>query len=128
MRLQQLTLKVPVRELGLLACILVLSLLAQACASRRVQVSPAVLQANLEQQTRAVYPPEARQQRIQGDVVLEATIGKTGLVEDLRVISGPQLLRQAAFDAVKSWRYRPVLFNGKPTRVTTTITAHFRIR
>src|SRR5688572_9910742 len=126
MRLQKLTRRGSVSDRSLVTAIFVLAFLAPSCVPRRVQVSPAVLQANLDQQTRAIYPLEARQKRIQGDVVLEATVGKTGLVEDLRVISGPEILRQAAFDAVKSWRYRPVLVNGKPARVTTTITATFR--
>jgi periplasmic protein TonB len=128
MRLQKLTRKGSVSDRSLVTVIFVLAFLVQSCAPRRVQVSPAVLQANLDQQTRAIYPLEARQKRIQGDVVLEATVGKTGLVEDLRVISGPEILRQAAFDAVKSWRYRPVLVNGEPARVTTTITASFRFQ
>jgi protein TonB len=82
----------------------------------------------LGQPRRPVYPAEARQQRVQGDVVLRARIGKTGRIESLRVISGPELLRQAAYDAVRSWRYRPVVINGKTSTVTTTITAHFVMR
>ena len=89
MRLQKLTRRGSVSDRGLVTGILVVSFLATSCAPRRVQVTPAVLQANLDQQTRAVYPLEARQQRIQGDVVLEATVGKTGLVEDLRVVQRP---------------------------------------
>jgi protein TonB len=107
---------------------LALLLLASSCAARRAPVSPATAQANLEQPTQPVYPVDARQQFIEGDVVMEATIDESGQVEKLHVISGPEVLRQSALNAVKKWKYRPVLVDGKPAKVTTTITASFRLR
>ena len=54
-----------------------------------------------------VYPPLAKQARIQGVVLLEAKISKEGTIDNLRVISGHPLLTQAAIDAVKQWQYKP---------------------
>ena len=68
-----------------------------------------------------VYPPEAKKARIQGKVVLEAVIGKTGHVENLKVVSGPGALQQSAMDAVRQWVYKPYLLNGNPVEVITDI-------
>jgi TonB family protein len=67
------------------------------------------------------YPPDAKKARIQGKVVLDAIIGKTGQVENLKVVSGPAELQQSALDAVRQWTYKPVLWKGKPIEVETTI-------
>lgn len=79
-------------------------------------------------QVKPVYPALARQTRVQGIVVMEATIGKDGSVESLRVLSGHPLLNQAALDAVKEWRYRPTQLNGEPVEVLTTITVTFTMK
>jgi TonB family protein len=74
------------------------------------------------------YPLFAKNARIEGTVLLQATISKTGRIEELRVISGPAQLQQAALDAVKQWVYKPYLFNGEPVEVMTTINAVFTLR
>ncbi len=71
------------------------------------------------------YPAIAVAAHIQGTVVLQATISKTGTIENLRVLSGPQMLRQAALNAVQQWRYRPYLLNGDPVEVETTVNVNF---
>ena len=81
--------------------------------------------ANLQSQVKPVYPPLAKQARIQGVVVLEAEISKEGTIDNLKVISGHPLLIQAAIDAVKQWRYKPTQLNGEPVPVVTTITVNF---
>ena len=73
------------------------------------------------------YPPIAREQRIQGVVVLQATIAKDGTIGDLKVISGPEELRQSALDAVKTWRYKPFLSNGEPVDVMTQVNIVYRL-
>jgi periplasmic protein TonB len=73
------------------------------------------------------YPEIAREARVQGTVVLQATISKTGVIENLRVLSGPPLLRQAALDAVRSWRYKPYQLNGEPVDVETTVNVIFNL-
>jgi len=84
--------------------------------------------ANLISQVKPVYPPIARQARVQGVVVLEATISKDGSVVDVRVVSGNPLLNDAAMDAVRQWRYKPTLLNGEPVEVITTITINFALQ
>lgn len=76
-------------------------------------------------QVKPVYPPLAKQARIQGVVVLEAVISKQGTIDNLRVITGHPLLIQSAIDAVKQWQYKPTLLNGEPVEVVTTITVNF---
>ncbi len=73
------------------------------------------------------YPQLARAMRAEGTVVLAATIGKDGAIKNLRVVSGPAVLQQAALDAVSQWRYRPYLLNGDPVEVETTVNVIFKL-
>ena len=70
---------------------------------------------------------EARAAGVSGDVVLHAIIGKSGEMQSLQAISGPEMLKGAAIEAVKQWTYRPYLLNGEPTEVDTTITVTFSL-
>jgi len=88
-------------------------------------VSSGVEAGNLLVKTLPLYPAIAQAAHITGTVVLRAIISKTGTIENLSVESGPLLLRQAALDGVKRWRYRPFLLNGEPTDVDTTIMVNF---
>ncbi|KAA6463143.1 energy transducer TonB [Acidobacteria bacterium AB60] len=74
-----------------------------------------------------VYPPIARAARVEGAVVLAAIIASDGSIQNLRVVSGPPMLQQAALDAVQQWRYRPYLLNGDPVAVETTINVVFSL-
>ncbi len=74
-----------------------------------------------------VYPADARDARIQGRVVVEATIGATGTVVEAKVVRSIPLLDQAALDAVKQWVYEPTIVNGKPTPVIMTVTVNFTL-
>jgi protein TonB len=73
------------------------------------------------------YPPIARKARVQGIVILEATIGPRGNVTDVKVLRSIPLLDQAAIDAVKQWVYEPTLVNGVPTGVIMTVTVNFKM-
>jgi TonB family protein len=90
-----------------------------------VRVGAAVAQQNLISSVTPEYPPLARASRVQAIVRLDATISKEGAVTDLRVVSGHPLLNDAALAAVRQWRYRPVLLNGEPVVVVTTIEVPF---
>lgn len=72
-----------------------------------------------------VYPAIAQSARVQGDVVIEATIDEEGKVADARVVKSVPLLDQAALDAVRQWEYQPSLLNGVPTAVVMTVTVKF---
>jgi protein TonB len=99
----------------------------KVAAPKKVTISGGVMIGNLLLKTQPVYPPIAKAARVQGTVVLQATISKTGSIENLRVISGPAMLQQAALDAVKSWRYKPYLLNNDPVEVDTTVNVIFTL-
>ncbi len=94
---------------------------------KRIRVGGSVQRANLIRQVRPVYPPLARQARIQGTVKLTAIISKTGTIQELQVLSGHPLLIPAALSAVKQWRYRPTLLNGQPVEVVTQVDVNFTL-
>ena len=73
------------------------------------------------------YPSEARKAHVDGRVVLEATISTSGDIEDLCVSQGPELFRQASYDAVKMWKYQPYIQNGQPVEVRTIIITDFTL-
>ena len=77
--------------------------------------------------TAPVYPPIATAARIQGIVILEATIDETGQVVDVKVLRSVPMLDAAAVDAVKQWRYSPALLNGMPIPVIVTVTVRFAL-
>jgi len=93
----------------------------------RIRVALGVTLGNLVRRVDPVYPLEAKQNHVQGDVLLRAVIGKDGRVDDLKVVSGPPELTEAAFGAVQQWRYRPFLLNGKPVEVETVIKIQFHM-
>jgi protein TonB len=80
---------------------------------------------NVIYRVQPVYPPLARQARIQGTVQLRAIISKTGAIERLMLESGHPMLAGAAIDAVRKWRYRPYLLNDQPVEIETEITVNF---
>ena len=84
-------------------------------------IPPDMMAQNIVSKVTPKYPPEAKKARIQGTVVLDAVVGKTGHVEKLSIASGPNELQQSALDAVRQWRYKPFLLNGAPIEVKTTI-------
>ena len=92
-----------------------------------MRVSSGVMAGHLETKVAPVYPPEAKAAKVQGAIVLHAIVGKTGLVEELTVISGPEVLRSSALDAVRQWTYKPYLLNGNPVAVETMIVVNYML-
>ena len=92
-----------------------------------VRISSGVSSGMLLSPITPVYPRIAMMARTQGTVVVTATIDKRGRIVGLQVLSGPEILRNAAAEAVKQARYRPFLLNGEATEVVTTITVNFRM-
>jgi TonB family protein len=74
-----------------------------------------------------VYPPQALKMRVAGTVVMQATIAENGSVRDLKVKSGHPALAQAAFEAVRHWRYNPFLMNGRPFQKEVDISINFKL-
>lgn len=91
----------------------------------KVAISSGVMAGNKISGEMPVYSAIAKAARIQGTVTLQATISKSGAIENLRVISGPPMLIASAIQAVSTWRYRPYLLNSQPVEVETTINVVF---
>jgi protein TonB len=96
-------------------------------APTKMSISAGVAGGLLIQKTAPVYPQIAREARVSGTVVIQATISKMGTIDNLRVVSGPTMLRQAALDAVKTWRYKPYMLDGEPVDVETTVSVNFTL-
>lgn len=73
------------------------------------------------------YPLSAKQNRVQGTVVLRVVIDKAGQLENVQAVSGPEALVLAAIDAVRQWRYKPFFLYGEPFKVDTTINVIFTL-
>jgi len=84
-----------------------------------------MMEGNLIYRVEPRYPPLAIQARIQGDVVLQAMISRSGMIENLQLVSGHPMLVRAAMDAVRQWRYRPYILNDEPIEVETQVTVKF---
>jgi TonB family protein len=92
-----------------------------------VRVEPAEQQKRLIQEVRPVYPDVARNAGIEGTVSMRVLIGREGNVEQISVLSGEQALQEAALKAVRQWTYQPLLLDGKPVSVVTTVNLEFRL-
>ena len=75
-----------------------------------------------------VYPKEASAGRIQGTVVVEATVDERGQVQDVRVLRSIAQLDAAAIAAVKQWRYEPLTVDGQPASFVITVNVSFHLR
>ena len=92
-----------------------------------VKLPLAVAESSLLYRVEPEYPEEARQQHIQGSVVMQVHINPEGTVQDVQLVSGAPQLAQAASAAVKQWRFKPRRENGQAVRMETTITLDFRL-
>lgn len=99
----------------------------KVAAPQKLRVSSGVAEGNKIHDVTPTYPQMARVAHIQGDVLLQATISKTGVIENLRGVSGHPILIQAAMEAVKQWKYKPYILNGEPVEVETTIKVQFHM-
>jgi protein TonB len=99
----------------------------KAATPQRVRVSQGVSEGLLIHKVTPLYPPLARQARIQGTVVLQAVIAKDGTIQNLRLMQGHPMLAPSAIEAVKQWRYKPYFLNGEPVEVETQITVNFTL-
>jgi TonB family protein len=93
----------------------------------RVRVSQGVMAGLLIKKVDPIYPEDAKNARIQGEVILTAIISKEGEVENLQLLSGHPKLAPAAIEAVKQWKYRSYRLNGEPVEVETKIQVKFAL-
>jgi TonB family protein len=73
-----------------------------------------------------IYPAIAKQRRLNGILVVDALVDKSGKVTNLQVVSGPPIFRDAAFDAIKQWQFKPAMLNGQPIDQHTQIRLEFK--
>jgi len=95
-------------------------------STKPLRISEGVSAGMLRSPIQPIYPTIARAAHIAGSVVIEALISKAGTIESLHVVSGPEMLRGAALDAIRAARYQPFRLNGEPIEIQTTITVNFR--
>lgn len=100
---------------------------AQDSNPERVRVPTSEMRTLLVKKVQPIYPPLARQARIQGTVVMLVSINKSGEVADVQLVSGHPMLAPAAIAAVKQWKYEPYLLNGEPADIQTTIQVNFTL-
>jgi periplasmic protein TonB len=92
-----------------------------------LRVSQGVMEGLVLKRVQPRYPTQALQMRIQGPVQMQATISKTGDIENLKVVSGDAVLARAAQEAVKQWKYKPYYLNGEPVPIETQILVNFNL-
>ncbi len=90
-------------------------------------VPSSVMEHSLLHRVDPTYPDEAVKEKTEGLVVVGAIIGTDGAVKRVHTLSGPDVLAQAAMNAVKWWRFQPYEVNGRPAEVQTTIEVDFRL-
>ena len=96
------------------------------------QLEPVVLSEEVAEQLLSLkvqpnYPQQAVKAGMQGAVVLQAWIAADGSIRELKLVRGSLLLGQAAYEAVKQWRYKPYLLNGKAVEAQTFVRVNFRL-
>jgi outer membrane biosynthesis protein TonB len=101
--------------------------ISNADLARAIRVAPAAMESNLVVSRVPAYPEVAKENRIQGPVVMQAIISKNGFVKRVHVTEGDSRLRSAATEAAYKRLYRPYILNGKPVEVATTITVDFHL-
>jgi TonB family protein len=92
-----------------------------------LRVSQGVLQGRLVKKAQPVYPANALRMRTQGTVQIAATISKTGDVTNVKQVSGDRTLGRAAEDAVRQWKYKPYMLDGRPVEIQTQISVEFKL-
>ena len=94
---------------------------------QRIRVGGNVQATMVISASKPLYPPDAKQARIQGLVRMNVIVGKDGTVQDLQLVSGHPLLAPAALEAVRQWVYKPTLLNGNPVEVVTVVDINFTL-
>ncbi len=100
---------------------------AEAPPPTVVRIGGSIVAPKLVRQVKPAYPSVATQARVRGLVILEAQVDVHGAVKSLKVLRGPPLLEEAAMEAVRQWRYQPLLLNGEPREFILTVTVVFNL-
>lgn len=96
-------------------------------AAQRTSISSSAAADIITRSIQPDYPMLARQMRVQGSVILQALIGRDGMIQDLRVLSGPPILANAAEEAVRQWHFKPHFVGSQAVETRANITVNFTI-
>jgi TonB family protein len=100
---------------------------APEVTSPQVQVPADEMQKLLIHKVDPEYPAAARQEKLQGVIVLDVVVGRDGTVLETRALNGPDVLAQAAMEALRWWKFEPYSVQGKPAVVETTVAVEFKL-
>src|SRR5262245_34601017 len=96
-----------------------------AASPKKLTVSGGVLQGKATRKVQPAYPPIAKSARVQGAVQIQVTISESGEVMNAQAISGHPMLREAALQAAKQWRFKPTELSGAPVKTQGLLTFNF---
>jgi TonB family protein len=91
----------------------------------QTQVSAEVMQKLVKHRVDPEYPAAARSKNLQAVIVLDVVVGPDGSVLDVHARNGPEVLAQAAMEAMRWWRFEPYRLDGQPVAVETTLAMEF---
>jgi TonB family protein len=91
-----------------------------------VQVPAEVMQRLLVHRVEPVYPADARKQHLRGIIAVDVVVGSDGSVQSMRALNGPDVLAQAAMDALRWWKFEPYRVNGEAAVAETTLAVEFK--
>jgi periplasmic protein TonB len=95
---------------------------------KQIKVSGGVLQGSALNKVQPAYPPIAKAARAAGAVQVQVTISEEGRVMEASVVSGHPLLREAALQAARQWRFKPTELSGVPVKVQGVLTFNFTLQ
>jgi TonB family protein len=96
-------------------------------AAPEVRVPAEEMQKLLVHRVDPEYPTAARQEKLQAVILLDVVVGRDGSVLETRALNGPDVLAQAAMEALRWWKFEPYRVQGKPAVVETTIAVEFKL-
>ncbi len=98
----------------------------EAASRPEAQVSSDVMQKLIRHRVDPDYPAAARPGNLHGVIVLDVVVGRDGSVVNAHALNGPEILAQAAIDALRWWRFEPYRVNGQPVVAETTVAVEFK--
>jgi len=97
-----------------------------SAADKPTRVPAEAIQKLLVHRLEPAYPPEAREQNLQGIIALDIVVGRDGSVRSVRPLNGPDALAKAAVDALRWWKFEPYRVKGEPVVVESTVAVEFK--
>ena len=113
------------RGLFSVAVLLLAATVGMAQDAKKVSTAEAL--DNAVTKVQPTYPASARQLKIEGKVDVEAIVNPDGTVDDVQIKSGNPILTRAATDALKRWKFKPFMADGKPVKAVAPVSFTFKL-